>query len=230
MRGSKILAHLACLTLCATLFPGVALANPSPGELCDAAAQAAAAESGVPLDILLAITRAETGRRYHGRLSPWPWAINDDGQGFWFETAEEAWQAAKDRLAAGDGNFDIGCFQINTHWHGDVFGSVEDMFDPLTNARYAAQFLTRLWQESGDWDQAIAAYHSRTADLAGPYLTRVTELRGLAPLQATTAVETARAAPQHPNLFPLLKSGGQGAPGSLVPLQAGLGPLFEDRG
>lgn len=223
MTGSKILT-----TALAVLCAHAGLAADDPAALCDAAARQAAQSSSVPLDILLAITRAETGRRSNGALRPWPWVINDNGQGFWFETEDEALQAAQDRIAAGDDNFDIGCFQINTRWHGQAFASVQDMFDPAVNARYAAQFLTELVQETGDWNQAIAAYHSRTAELAGPYLDRVTELRGLPPL--AEEVQTADAAPQHPNLFPLLQSGGQGAPGSLVPLQAGLGPLFDTRG
>jgi hypothetical protein len=224
MRGSKILL-LTALTCSA----GLVQAADDPGALCDAAAQNAARESGVPVDILLAITRAETGRRSNGVFQPWPWAINDNGQGYWFTSEEEALKAATDRLAAGDDNFDIGCFQINTHYHGQAFTSFNDMFDPTQNARYAARFLNQLMQETGDWDKAIAAYHSRTADLAGPYLTRVTELRGLS-AQPAVVVQTADAAPQHPNLFPLLKSGAQGATGSLVPLQSGLGPLFGNRG
>lgn len=225
MRGSKILLLLAL-----TSSAGLAHAADDPGTLCDAAAQTAARESSVPADILLAITRAETGRRSDGVFRPWPWAINDNGQGYWFSSEAEALKAASDRRAAGDDNFDIGCFQINTHWHGQSFTSLDDMFDPIQNARYAAAFLTELRQETGDWDKAIAAYHSRTPDLAGPYLDRVTSLRGLAPTILAPGVQTAAATPQRPNLFPLLKAGAQGATGSLVPLQDGLGPLFGNRG
>lgn len=225
MHGSKILFLLVL-----PLLVDAALAAEDPGALCDAAAQAAARESGVPADILLAITRAETGRRSDGVFRPWPWAINNAGQGYWFATQEEALNAATERFEAGDDNFDVGCFQINAHYHGGAFSSLSEMLDPALNARYAAAFLTELKQETGDWDQAIAAYHSRTPELAGPYLDRVSALRGLAPLPATLAVQTADAAPDQPNLFPLLRAGAQGATGSLVPLQDGLGPLFGTRG
>ncbi len=227
MRGSRILGLIAALFAATIALP--VRAEDDPAALCDAAAQTAARDSGVPADILLAITRAETGRRNRGVLRPWPWAINDNGQGVWFATRDEAMQAAQDRLSAGDDNFDIGCFQINTRWHGQAFASLNDMFDPATNARYAATFLTELMRETGDWNRAIAAYHSRTAELAGPYLDRVTALRGLPALPADS-VQTADAAPQHPNLFPLLQSGTPGSAGSLVPMQGGLAPLFADRG
>ena len=86
MRGSKILFLFVL-----TGFTGPAHAEDAePGTLCDAAAEAAARESGVPVDILLAIARAETGRRSNGVFRPWPWAINDDGQGYWFASEAEA--------------------------------------------------------------------------------------------------------------------------------------------
>lgn len=224
MPGSKI------LTLCAALlWPAVSAAAPDPAALCDAAAEKAAAETGVPLDILLAIARAETGRRADGVFKPWPWAINDAGQGYWFETEDAALAAANERWKAGDQNFDIGCFQINTHWHGEAFGTLAEMFDPVTNARYAARYLMGLRTELGDWDQAIGAYHSRTADLAGPYRDRVNVLRGTVKLNPDDPVRLAEAAPR-PNLFPLLQAGEAGSPGSLVPLQHALHPLFDDRG
>jgi Transglycosylase SLT domain len=227
LKSRRLSTLVLAILPCAGALP--CLAGPETSALCDQAARAAAAQSAVPLDILLAITRAETGRRQDGAFLPWPWAINDNGQGFWFGTEEETLAAAQVRLAAGDENFDIGCFQINTRWHGESFASINDMLDPTTNARYAAQFLTELFQETGDWNQAIAAYHSRTAELATPYLDRVTELRGLTPLPSDQPL-LAAAEPQRPNLFPLLQSGAKGAPGSLVPLQSGNGPLFGDRG
>ena len=69
-------------------------------------------------------------------------------------------------------NLDIGCFQINLRWHGHAFASVAQMFDPLANARYAAEFLTDLHREFGDWDAAVAAYHSRTPHFATRYMER----------------------------------------------------------
>lgn len=225
LRGSKILA------LCGLLMAGQpGLSGTDPAALCDAAALSASRATDVPQDILLAIARAESGRRQDGVLRPWPWTINDGGQGYWYPTEAEALAAAKARLAAGDDNFDLGCFQINTRWHGQAFASLEDMLDPATNAHYAAAFLTELERETGNWDRAIAAYHSRTAELAGPYLDRVTSLRGLQAPSHTSALMAANVSPERPNLFPLLQSGKSGSVGSLVPMQAGLGPLFDDRG
>ena len=65
-------------------------------------------------------------------------------------------------MAAGRRSFDVGCFQINYHWHGHNFPSLEAMFDPDTGADYAARFLQSLYAERGNWSAAAGAYHSQT--------------------------------------------------------------------
>lgn len=186
-------------------------------ELCVAAAQNAADRTSVPLPILLAVTLTETGRTTNGRLRPWPWAVNQAGNGHWFETPDDAVQFAETQLDLGLRNFDIGCFQINHRWHSKGFTSTIDMFDPTSNALYAAQFLADLYRETGDWSRAAAAYHSRTPDEAERYKTKFDAiLVGLSdqplPDYAATIV-TPRI-----NRFPLLQPGQKTSSGSLVPL------------
>ena len=120
-------------------------------SVCEQAALQAAAESGVPPDILTALTLTETGRKLNGRLRPWAWSVNADGAGTWFDEPGEALRFAQDRIDQGRTNVDIGCFQINFRWHGENFASVREMFDPLANARYAARFVSQLHAETGDW-------------------------------------------------------------------------------
>ena len=113
-----------------------------PGaEICERAIAPAPAPSGVPQEVLHAISLTETGRPDGGRLRPWPWAINREGQGHWFKNRDEALAFAQASLAAGRRSFDVGCFQINYHWHGHNFPSLEAMFDPDAGATYAARFL-----------------------------------------------------------------------------------------
>ena len=202
---------------CAVFAAGGLHAASDPSRACDLAAAAAAKRSGVPIDILLAITRVETGR---GGTDPWPWTINAEGQGYRFDTKDAAIIAATDQLTNGTGSFDIGCFQLNMRWHGDNFADLSDMFDPTQNADYAASFLMQLYDESGDWAAAVSAYHSRTTDLADAYLDRVKAV-----LNDPTATEPMPEPELRENLFPLLQAGGQGGAGSLVPLQVSRGPL-----
>lgn len=201
-----------------------------PSDLCDAAAQQASVAVDVPLDMLLAITRVETGRSRQGALAPWPWSVNRAGEGFWFETAEEAIAFADEEIAAGGRNFDVGCFQINLRWHSKGFASIEDMFDPFRNAEYAARFLLQLYQSEGGWPEAVAAYHSRTPELAAAYLGKVEAVLGGPSESGADETDYAATQPFEPapriNRFPLLQAGEQGGFGSLVPAFAPSAPLF----
>jgi hypothetical protein len=150
-----------------------------PADICEWAAGQAARETGVPIDILGALTLTETGRRIEGSVRPWAWSANAEGEGTWFDDPQSAVAFAQDRVAQGRTNIDIGCFQLNYRWHGDEFASVAQMFDPLENARYAARFVSRLYAETGDWRTAAGAFHSRTRAYADRYLERFDTLRAM---------------------------------------------------
>ncbi len=190
--------------------------------ICDSAAQLVARESGVPLDVLLAISLTETGRRKDGAFLPWPWTVNMEGVGKWFDDVRAA-QAYVDRhFARGARSFDVGCFQINYRWHGHAFSSIEEMFDPIANARYAASFLTELHQELGDWSKAAGAYHSRTPKYARKYTARFDRIRANLPDAApiTLAVgENPSPRTGAVNGYPLLRLGTVLGSASLVPLR-----------
>ena len=214
--------------------PGPARAAPDPqtSALCHHAAARAAAETGVPLRVLLAITLTETGRAANGTVAPWPWTLNIEGEGFWFDTQAEALARAKAARDAGRVSFDTGCFQVNYRWHGTGFASLADMLDPAANATYAARFLARLHAELGDWSAAAGAYHSRTPRHATRYraifdrhFARLDTLHALPRGTAPTRTATDRTARE--NAFPLLRAGAAPrAAGSLVPVQPGTGGLF----
>lgn len=164
-------------------------------ELCERAAQVAARETGVPEDVLRAITLAETGRSRGGAVRPWPWSANIGGQGHWLES-EAALRALIDAaMAAGQRQIDIGCFQINWHWHRGAFGHPHELVDPLTGARYAARYLTALISELGDLEAAIGAYHSRDPARAARYGARVEGFRAAGPRSGVTAPDSRRVRP-----------------------------------
>lgn len=213
------------LAACAVLSPAV---QASEASLCRLAAQNASARTGVPQDVLLAITLAETGRSIGGKAQAWPWAMNTGGESHWFSTADELYSAAESRLSAGATNIDLGCFQLNYRWHSAGFPSLQAMIDPDLNALYAARFLADLYRETGDWSAAAAAYHSRTPEYADAYRARFETILAQVrdePESGTDPVMLADAAERPEpsiNRFPLLRAGARGSAGSLVPLgQAG---------
>ena len=197
----------------------VARGSNDPAGLCVSAAQAAAEQTGVPVDALLAISVVETGRNHR----PWPWTVNLGGEGYWLETADEAAGLVHGALDQGATNIDIGCFQLNYRWHAGAFATVEDMLDPDRNALYAAEYLAQQHARTGDWAAAAAAYHSATPEHADRYRARYEE--AVANLGAATTAATDRPA-QRSNGFPLLVAGATGRNGSLVPATPGSLRLF----
>ncbi|CUH51353.1 transglycosylase SLT domain-containing protein [Shimia marina] len=234
MRDSlKSFSRLGSLTLaCVILGDGSQAASASGGgpETCDRVARIVANETGVPANVLLAITRTETGRRSNGVLAPWPWTVNMEGKGVWFNSRQEALNYAKSHFKAGARSFDVGCFQLNYRWHGQNFTDIEHMFEPIANARYAADFLSRLYAETNNWHDAAAAYHSRTPKYAEKYKARFKKIIANLPDPGAMPVTPARktkplvrtATVVHENNFPLLQRGqSAGVMGSLVPRSSG---------
>lgn len=201
------------------LWPGMTMAKTT---YCDDAARHAAAATGVPLDVLRAITRVETGRARGGAFAPWPWTVNLQGKGYWFDTEEAALGFVQRAYRQGARSFDVGCFQINVKWHGEAFASLDQMLDPVQNALYAARFLQSLKTPASSWSRAAGAYHSRTAQYARVY-------RGRFDRQHAELIHGSDAGPPPRggapasrgagNGFPLLRVGGaSGGIGSLVRL------------
>lgn len=212
------------------VFLSATFANATASDLCLTAARTAAAQSEVPSSVLIAISQTETGRTRDGITQPWPWAVNINGEGHWFESAQNAIAFAQTQYDHGARSFDVGCFQLNYRWHGENFSSIEAMFDPIEGANYAANFLTRLYTEKGNWSEAAGAYHSRTTEYSTRYRARfdVFYANMVAAESESPSFRTADSGSrpaleilQH-NTYPLLKSGsGQSGLGSLVPLTGG---------
>jgi len=145
------------------------------GHLCRAAIAEAERGANVPRGLLQAIGRVESGRRdpETGQFAPWPWTTNAEGVGNYFPTREAAIAHVRQLQARGVRIIDVGCMQVNLHHHPNAFASLEQAFDPLINARYAARFLTELNGGRADWRQAAGHYHSQTPERAGPYREKV---------------------------------------------------------
>lgn len=116
---------------------------------------------GIPTGLLHAISKVESGRKDNtGHLVAWPWTVNAEGKGYHFPTKEAAISAVRAMQFKGIKSIDVGCMQINLHYHPYAFQSLNDAFDPAKNVEYAALFLTRLKNEHASWDTAVSRYHS----------------------------------------------------------------------
>jgi Transglycosylase SLT domain len=210
-----------CVAMLAGAYPADVKASETLPQLCESAAAKAAEQQNIPAHILQTLTLAETGTSRDGILRPWPWAINKAGEGHWFATQSEMLTYAHGLVAAGETNFDVGCFQLNYRWHGQRFSSLADMSDPVNNAAYAAWFLRSKYSGAGSWRAAVGAYHSHTPSNAASYLARYEAIfaewiatgNATAPAPATQAIVQ----PQTDNIFPLLIAGRASQGPSLVP-------------
>jgi len=119
---------------------------------------------GIPVHLLAAIASTESGR-YHRALGlnlPWPWTINVEGKGYFFDSKQEAIAAVQKLQSRGFKSIDIGCMQVNLHHHPYAFSSLDQAFDPAYNVAYAAQFLKKNFEDEGSWRKAAGDYHSKT--------------------------------------------------------------------
>lgn len=221
----------AALILVITFFPTRVISAQDISQICDRAAAYAAKRTGVPISVLQAISLTETGRKRNGVMRPWPWTVNMEGEGVWFESEDEARAYVYKNYKEGARSFDVGCFQINYKWHGHEFASIEEMFQPSPNALYAANFLLKLYREKGDWGAAAGAYHSRTQKFAEKYEIRFSANRAAllggsaetAPVTSAGLVASSLPSPmiRRINNFPLLQENSNARTlGSLVPLGA----------
>lgn len=148
--------------------------EPSYKSICEAHTPELEMAFDLPRGVLTAISRVESGRpNGKGVRLGWPWTINHDGRGLFFENKQDMLAYARAHINKGDLRMDIGCMQISIFWHKDQFASLEEMADPSGNIAYAAAFLADLKDRHGNIDQAIRHYHNADPAANTPYVARV---------------------------------------------------------
>jgi Transglycosylase SLT domain len=110
----------------------------------------------VPLGVLYAVGLTETGVK--GSLHPY--ALNVEGKTVMTHSVEEALAVFAEARKQGKKLIDLGCMQVNHHYHGKRFASVAEMLEPKKNIVYAARLLKTLHDQHGNWAAAVALYHA----------------------------------------------------------------------
>ncbi|MEO5757739.1 MAG: transglycosylase SLT domain-containing protein [Mesorhizobium sp.] len=147
------LANVLAAICLSSLAGGTAFAAANP---CEPEILRAADRYGVPAGILYAVGLTETGNK--GSLQPN--ALNIEGKAVFPRSRSEALAAFANARREGKTLIDLGCMQINHHYHAAHFRSVEDMLDPHQNVDYAARFLASLHARHETWSMAVARYHA----------------------------------------------------------------------
>jgi len=142
----------AAVSIFSLLFSALAAsANPCEGEILRASQK-----YNVPPGILYAVGLTETGVK--GTLQPY--ALNIEGKAVFAKSAAEAATEFARARQRGAKLIDLGCMQINHHYHASHFRSLADMLDPRQNVDYAARFLAELRDRHETWSMAVARYHA----------------------------------------------------------------------
>ncbi len=135
---------------------GLVPAQAEVQNICESEMVAAARAYKVPLGVLYAVGLTETGRRN----SLYPYALNIEGKSKFPPSAKAALEDFQRARKSGKKLIDVGCMQINHHYHGEKFNSVTHMLEPRANVQYAARFLKELRTRQGSWTMAVARYHA----------------------------------------------------------------------
>lgn len=123
--------------------------------------------SGVPSWVVKKVITHESKTFFNGKAQPWPWTLNIDGVGHYFEDYVSALVAARVALDSSD-NIDIGIAQISWKYHAHRFDDkLANALDPRRNI-YAACRILREGKSNKNrvitWEDAIAYYHRPVLD------------------------------------------------------------------
>lgn len=201
MRQSLIPAVLLRAALLLMAGAPLLAAEPSPAPAreppsCLTEIAKAERRHALPDGLLVSIALVESGRQdaVTGLTTPWPWTINSQGAGHFYDSAEDALRETGRLLAGGVSVIDVGCLQVDLYHHPHAFRTLAAAFDPETNADYAARHLLSLRHRLGSWPAAAAAYHAGDPAQGVDYAARV--LYYWKALHTTA--DSARMVPGHP--------------------------------
>ena len=153
--GSEGPALLTLASVALTASTSDAFAATGSGA-CEREILSAAEHYAVPAGILYSVGLAETGRK--GSLQPF--ALNIEGKAVFAELGSTGDADIPFGAREGRQLIDLGCMQINYHYHHEAFASVAEMLDPHENVDFAARFLADLHARHQTWTMAVARYHA----------------------------------------------------------------------
>jgi len=118
-------------------------------------------EHGVPYKIIYAVAMVESSKRLKSAniRRPWPWTLNIEKEAHYFTTKQEAVSALTHYLQSGKQSIAVGIMQIYWRWHKDKLSDPRMALDPHYNLRLGTAYLREMFNESGDWWQAVGDYH-----------------------------------------------------------------------
>ncbi|AMS12782.1 lytic transglycosylase [Rickettsia prowazekii] len=169
----QVVLRFILLLLSFCFFPNHTIADPEISESlkCSQLFPYFEKKFNIPSNALYSIALKESGKKHSTRKIKvvWPWTVNVEGKGYYFNSKREAINFVRIELIKGRDSIDVGCMQINLRHHLEAFNSLDQAFDPHNNIRYGAEFLRSKYDQLGSWHKAIAHYHSANHALGVKY-------------------------------------------------------------
>ena len=153
--GERALVAGAGIVAAAVLATGSSLAAvpalyATTGEFCD-----------VPARLLYAVALVESDRPDDGGIrEPWPWTLNVNGEGRYYESRQAQYEALIEAIKRGD-VVDVGETQLNWGYKYDYLVSPWLATDRVFNLTTACRILRNHYRgrASGNWLLAAGLYH-----------------------------------------------------------------------
>ena len=122
----------------------------------------AAAETGLSARMIEAIALEESRRAEVGTGGqPWAWTLNANQQPMYFDSRQEAEQALRELHRSGMRNIDVGLFQVNIRWNGDLVRDPVLLLDPAINLWAFTQVIIECQTRVGrEVRRVLACYHA----------------------------------------------------------------------
>jgi len=129
----------------------------------------------IPRNLLKALSLVESQHKKGD--SSYPWTFNAQGIGYYCRSKQKAIEGIKEQQNRGIKSIDVGCMQINLHYHPKAFHGLGEALDPKHNVHYAAEFLKKLFRKYKNWRVAVGHYHSSNPVEAKPYIEKVYKIQ-----------------------------------------------------
>ena len=194
----------------ALAFAAPAFAFPAQGSVRTVCVTHAAAQeraNRIPHGLIQAVALAESGRwlAEDQDTKPWPWTVTSGTDSFYLPTKSAAIAKVRELKASGRTNIDVGCMQINLHYHPKAFASLDEALDPVANVAYGTKFLRDLRLQTRSWGKATAFYHSQDRARGNAYRSKVYNFwRKLRKQRVLRGNDSTGPSTQNPDSAPLL--------------------------
>ncbi len=115
----------------------------------------------VDTSLILKIITHESKSYFKSQAQPWPWTLNINGKGYYFNSYSEAVEHANKALKSNPRRFGVGIGQIEWAFHKSRFKDVSEALNPIKNLQVVRDILYEGKKIGISNAYELAAYYHR---------------------------------------------------------------------